>query len=45
MHSEQLEREGAAWREVAEMQRAASTKAEAAEADKAFDALREEVDG
>ena len=45
MHSEQLEREAAAWREVAEMQREASTKAEVAEADKALDALREKVDG
>jgi hypothetical protein len=52
MHSEQLEREAAAWRAVAERYRGLTdcdgipdVVAQAIEANAAFDALREEVDG
>jgi hypothetical protein len=52
MHSEKLEREASAWREVAEKYRGLAgcdaihdVIAEAIEANAAFDALREVVDG
>ena len=52
MHSEQLERLAAAWRKVAEKYRSLGNCdaihdviAQAIEANAAFDALREEVDG